>query len=304
MENKNSNAQITSTTNAVPAAEDAAAAIPIEALAPMRIDPARAAVGVLGVLPQIERVRPEVVAIFGDEGNAKLDALDPAATAAFKANAAYRAGSDIELETAASALAAKRDQLRLVAEAAIERGIIKPNALQRLIGGNSYDGLSTDTTMLCTWVDAHREKLGEHCKVSAEETAQIATEALAFARANAERPRQRIVDTEVGLKRARAFTHLLEVYDLARQLIGYTRWHQGDADTIAPSLYAGRARKSDALDEEPTDAEPNPVMGPALSGGPVAPAPVVTPVAPAPEPAPVNPIPPGFPGADPFIRNP
>jgi hypothetical protein len=40
--------------------------------------------------------------------------------------------------------------------------------------------------------------------------------------------------------RTRALTLLLRVYDSARRAIGYLRWNENDADTIAPSLYAGR----------------------------------------------------------------
>ena len=53
------------------------------------------------------------------------------------------------------------------------------------------------------------------------------------------------------------------------------RWNDGDADEIAPSLYAGRTR-SRADDDTDTGA---PVTGP-------------TPT--------TNPIPPGMPGSDPF----
>lgn len=41
-------------------------------------------------------------------------------------------------------------------------------------------------------------------------------------------------------RRAQAFTLFCRAYDECRRGISYLRWHHGDADRIAPSLYSGR----------------------------------------------------------------
>jgi hypothetical protein len=35
----------------------------------------------------------------------------------------------------------------------------------------------------------------------------------------------------------------VRTYDEVRRLVAYFRWEEGDADELAPSLFAGRARK-------------------------------------------------------------
>ena len=62
---------------------------------------------------------------------------------------------------------------------------------------------------------------------------------------------KRIADIEEGHRaldlepvRARALTHLFRVYGEVRRMIGYVRWWHGDADEIAPPLYAARARRA------------------------------------------------------------
>ena len=43
--------------------------------------------------------------------------------------------------------------------------------------------------------------------------------------------------------RRRAYTLLVRAYDHARRAVTYLRWTEGDADAIAPSLWAGRGRR-------------------------------------------------------------
>jgi len=43
--------------------------------------------------------------------------------------------------------------------------------------------------------------------------------------------------------RMRAFTVLIRTYEETRDAIAYVRRHQGDGDSIAPSLYTGKARR-------------------------------------------------------------
>ena len=78
--------------------------------------------------------------------------------------------------------------------------------------------------------------------------------------------------------RRRAFTLLLDTYNDARRAVAYLRYKEGDADSIAPSLYAGRAQGQtrpstggdlvlqpeetsgveDALTEEPVESDDAP----------------------------------------------
>lgn len=77
--------------------------------------------------------------------------------------------------------------------------------------------------------------------------------------------------------RTRALSHLVSVYDQVRRMLAYVRGSEGDADQIAPSLYAAR-RGFRRASSGPTDPTP---------GGPSTPTPVVTPT----PPTPIDPVP-------------
>ena len=64
--------------------------------------------------------------------------------------------------------------------------------------------------------------------------------------------------------RQRAFTLFARAYDEARRAVAYLRWHEGDAEQIAPSLYAGRGKaKGNAATKPAQDANAAPPAQPA-----------------------------------------
>ena len=90
-------------------------------------------------------------------------------------------------------------------------------------------------------------------------------------------------------RRHRAFSLFVKAYDQARRAIQYVRWEQGDADSIAPSLYSGRGNSNVKRRAEDAEVTPSPVVqvpAPIAVNGGVA----NTPQAPLP----------GLPGGSPF----
>ena len=63
-----------------------------------------------------------------------------------------------------------------------------------------------------------------------------------------------------------AYNLLLRDYGEVRRAVSFLRWHQGDADTLAPSLFAGRGPRKRGED-------PRPAVLPASTSGESAPAP-------------------------------
>jgi hypothetical protein len=59
-------------------------------------------------------------------------------------------------------------------------------------------------------------------------------------RAAGQREQGPAVVVETARIRQQAFTLLVKAYDETRRAVSFLRWREGDADTIAPSLYAGR----------------------------------------------------------------
>jgi hypothetical protein len=69
--------------------------------------------------------------------------------------------------------------------------------------------------------------------------------------------------------RARAFTLFTRAYDDARRAVIFLRWHEGDADSIAPSLHPGKSAGKKKTVDEPNATPPAATL-------------VVTPTQPAP----------------------
>ena len=103
-----------------------------------------------------------------------------------------------------------------------------------------------------------------------------------------------VMSTTVRARQA-AFTIFVRAYDEVRRGIVYLRWNMGDADEIAPSLYANRVKRRKGEDkvEEPKSDET------LASATPAAGTPKPTFVAGAPNPnAPV-----GHPDSSPFLTD-
>lgn len=75
--------------------------------------------------------------------------------------------------------------------------------------------------------------------------------------------------TSVTIERRRAYTLMVRAYDEARRMVAFVRWHEGDADAIAPSLYAGRRRKRSRASAVPVAIEE---FAPSAPSAPSAPA--------------------------------
>jgi hypothetical protein len=252
-------------------------------------------------MPAIETKRESILAIFGDEGRETLDAVLPAVNLVLEANAEHSAATDPGLDAEAKSLFEKRFFLLAIVNAAIARGVCDGRILSKLMGGTSYVALAHDIMVLVRFITGVLPKLGD-VKLTAEQLRTMQLEAQAFGGKVGQRDRARANASVTGMERSRAYTYFVRSYDRTRKLINFVRWHFGDAEQIAPSIFAGRARRSgpNAGDDEVEPSTPStPVI--ATPVAPVIAAPVVAdPATPA---EPVTPIAPGLPGADPFIRN-
>jgi hypothetical protein len=94
----------------------------------------------------------------------------------------------------------------------------------------------------------------------------------------------------VTLERGQSFTLFAKAYDQVRRAVSYLRWHEGDADEIAPSLFAGRRKRSSSDVASKAEAEPDTTKSePAVA--------VTAPMAAAATKPAV-----GLPGSDPFVH--
>jgi hypothetical protein len=193
-----------------------------------------------------------------------------------------------------------RETLLADATALVTRNMLNGQQLRDLSGPVGYKNLAFDLQILAALFRENMAQLAGKCATQPAEIQRAEEISASILRTVGLREQGPASIAATQDMRARAFTLFAQVYDQARRAISYLRWNEEDADTVAPSLYAGRGNGRKKPD--PTPPAPGPVVNP-----------------PAPVPAPPAPVPPvtaaqpaatngshkagaaGTPSADPFV---
>ena len=226
-----------------------------------------------------------------------VDGLEEYALAAAEANSRYviamKPPEDINpLNEKAIAL---RETLKSDATALAHRGLI---AEERLLPFRGLVGFKNVAFELIDWANLLRDswpQIQGKTALTAEELAGAKLVGERLVRLAGLREQAPAVVAEVARIRKQAVTLLVNAYNEVRRAVGYLRWNEGDADTIAPSLYAdGRGKRAQPSPAAAPEAEaakapgPAPIPNAAPLNGPSASAPMAPLVAS------------GLPGASPF----
>jgi hypothetical protein len=269
-------------------------ALPDAELIPLNIDVHSAIATVLGTLPAISALKPRFARLV-DVDHAQIAGLDEYAGAAAEANMRFEtadAPSD-EIVAMNDAAIKARETLRIDATALANRGLIDSNRLSGFKGLVGYKNVGFE---LLGWASVLHDSWAQiQNKTPVTEQELIAAKDLAerLIRAAGVREQSQAMVAEVAHVRQQAVTLMIKAYDQARRAVAFLRWNEGDAETIAPSLYAGRARKPNGAggSDAATPASP----APATTASAAAPAAGSAPASPAP-----TRVAPGMPGASPF----
>ena len=257
--------------------------VPEKEVMPIRLDIPTVVTAVLGAAPEVQRYRSALVAVFGEADTAIIDRLELLARATGQAHTRYLAASGgSSLEALAKTVSDTRAHLVTEAKALMHRGVLEENALDGLVGGQAYRDQAFDVHQLVDIFLANEAAFGRFTALSRADVEQASADAEAFLTALGIRNQPDSGKLEAQL-RDRAYTVLVRTYDEVRRLLAFLRWEEGDADRIAPSLFAGRsARKREAVPtgDMPTEESASPLAPP-----------------------PATPVRPGLPGADPFVRS-
>lgn len=236
------------------------------------LDPTEAANKVIGNLERIFRFRPAITAQFEEEGTAILDSLEVAALATQQA--------DIELAAAerAADLTAMHETLsrqhrRLLADATplAERGLLDAATIDRARSTQGYDTTLKNTLVLVALFRGGFPGIEGKTLMTLAELDAIEKHAQAIGVLSGQRNQGTSALTASTL-RTRSLSELVRTYGETRRMLNFIRWWEDDLDEIAPSLWAGRTRKSTrgVTDGGPTDSGP-------IEGGNEPPEPVPTP---------------------------
>jgi hypothetical protein len=236
--------------------EDELLAIDPKTLVFMNLDVPAAAMTVLGALEVLESCRPALVELCGEEKVRSLDRLELIARATLHAHARYRVvETGTQLAPLLKELTKMRDVLLAEARALVAREVIEPGLMGELTGVHGHRNLCVDVLQLVSLFQTNWDAVRGACGVTEADLARA--ESLADRLARMIGQREQGAQSPATDLRRRAFTLLVQTYEETRRLVSYLRWYEGDAERIAPSLWAGRGRRrasSAAIDAIATDS--------------------------------------------------
>lgn len=268
-------------------------AVPERDLVAVNLDVPSAVATALGSLPEIVQLRDEVAALKGVDMD-KFDKIRDYAYALGHAHGAYRAalGPADPIGTISEEVTEMREQLYADALGLGRRGLLEASRVDKLRSGVGYKNVAFDVIGLVGLFRERANELAGKTAVTAAELDHAAERAQQLVTAVGLKEQSSVGVTAAALLRQQAFTLFTRAYDEARRAIGFLRWHAGDGDTIAPSLWAGRGGRKVADTDAgappdtaaPTDGTTKPSAGTVANNAPSS-----TPAA-------------GLPGATPFAH--
>jgi hypothetical protein len=150
------------------------------------------------------------------------------------------------------------DILEADARALALRGLFDKEKLNRLQGGNSYKALADDLEALASEFEHIYPQIQGKCATTPEDIKAATQMSTRLARIRGEEQLSPAAVAAITEERQRAFTQLIKAYDEARAAITFIRRREGDAEQIAPNLYAANNRRRKALEAAPAAPPPVP----------------------------------------------
>ena len=269
----------------------------------INIDVPSAVTTAVGAMPKIIALRDSIAKELPTFDLKHLDELQTYTLATGHAHAMYSAASSPPeaIQALNEQGIALRDLMYSDAVALSNRGLISGDKLSEFKTNVGYKNLAFDLLGLSVLLRNSWIAIASKTAVTIDELDQAASIGEQLVAAVGAREQAPAVIADVAQQRQRTFTLFVNAYDQARRAISYLRWDEGDVESIAPSLYAGRTtsrKKPEPQPEPPAPVTPGttttPVVPP-LPGTPHSPAPVGT------TPASASPIAVGLPGSPSFV---
>jgi hypothetical protein len=283
--------------NPFQAAYDATAAdrevVSTSDLLTVNVDVPAAVTTVLGVVSRLGALRAEISAKLPSADVDAIDKTEVYAQALSHAHTLYLAASppgELLPELAEQALK-YRDLLLADAKALAMHGLFDAKPLAELKGGPGYLNIATDLSVLTQMFRERWSNVAQKTALDANDIAEASKLFAQITRAVGDRTQQPPEVAHASDVRQRAFTLFVKAYDQVRKMMSYVRWETGDADKLAPSLWANRGGKSNGS---------NKTESPAANASP---AEAKTPAAPSTVPPPTPAAPVGHPNSSPFADN-
>jgi hypothetical protein len=236
----------------------------LDALAPdelvqINLDVPTAVATTLGVLPKLQALEPDIEKHLPTFDIGRYRSLEDIAFALSFAQTNYLTA--LQPPEVLPALVDEATKMRGVlladAETLVAHGIIDANQISQLEGAKGLKNVAQDLQSLSRVLKESWDKIQGKLPLTVDDLAranQLAAHLLRTIGLRDQGPAAVEAATEV---RMRAFTLFIRTYGDAQRAVAYLRADEGDAESIAPSLYTGKGRKK--APEPPT---PEPTLVP------------------------------------------
>jgi len=221
---------------------------------------------VQGAYPEIVALRPQFVQHLPTLDITKVDKLETYGLAMFCAHADYKAAIEpsaslVELLDNAIAI---RTILLADVNSLIAHGLLAPGVIDGLQGVNGYKNVMTDVALLASILRTNAAKVAARTSIKPDELAAAEDMANKLGKAVGLREQSPQVIAEASRVRQAAYTLFIKAYEEVRSGVQYLRRHEGDADSVAPSLFANRGNRKKPADEntDKPDSPATPVVNP------------------------------------------
>ncbi|HEU4405439.1 MAG TPA: hypothetical protein VFS43_09135 [Polyangiaceae bacterium] len=223
-----------------------------------------AAILALGALPKIMALRDTMLAKLVDPPLEALDKLADYALAAAQAHARVspRGEGETRVRTLLNEAGPLRERMLLNAESLANFGLLDATRVASIRRGAGHVDTAQDLLALSAVFGEAWPTLASKTPLTAADVARAAQlgELLLEALGHRQSGADGSADPDAAEERlAKAYELFFRAYDECRRAVIYLRWHEGDADQIAPSLMRSRRRRRRSPDgSEPDSVAPPP----------------------------------------------
>jgi hypothetical protein len=208
-------------------------------------------------LPRIIPFRAQLVALTGFDGSL-IDRVSEYGRAAMYALKRERANG-LEKSVTHPKLVEELEQAYFrfykTAEYLVAMGLMNKQILAAARTGTSVVDRSTDLGTLALEFDAHRARLGTNVILTADEIARAAKLSREVVDSLVQRSNAESAPSEFRSDRQRAAMVFFDAWEEIRRAVHWLRWYEGDATTLAPSLFTAADRRARDDGSDGTDGE-------------------------------------------------
>ena len=219
--------------------------IPKEELEQIALDPLSITATVQGALPKITVLREQILSETPKFDISNVDQLETYALALLQAQSEHVSATipPEEIAKLGDEATELREFFLADATALGKRGYINARTLNELSGTVGYKNVAGDILVLAALFRRNWATISTKTGVTEAELNRAEVIGDQLIRAVGLREQGPTKVAAATLERQQAYTLFVRTYDQVRRVVNFLRWDEGDADDIAPSLYAGRSSK-------------------------------------------------------------